>query len=73
MVPGFSVTISITPGIRVLAYKLFQRVNFSFGETGTTGSRLYLPGKYSVQFLKNSLDILNMFKPSLSAGGQWAG
>lgn len=56
MVPGFSVTRSITPGIRVSVYKLFPRVNFSFGETGTTGGRLYLPGNYSVQFLKNGLE-----------------
>lgn len=56
MVPGFSVTISIIPGIRVSVYKLFQRVIFSFGETGTTGGRLYLPGMYSVRFLKNGLE-----------------
>lgn len=56
IVPGFSVTISIIPGIRVSVYKLFQRVIFSFGETETTGGRLYLPGMYSVWFLKNGLE-----------------
>lgn len=55
MVPGFSVTASINPGIRVSICKLFLRVNFNFREIGIVSGRLYLLGIYSIQFPKNGL------------------
>ena len=46
MVPGFSVTASINPEIRVSVCKLFLRVNFNFREIGIVSGRLHLLGIY---------------------------